>query len=142
MPPEAHRLPGGTLARPEVLDLAQDLLEEVWTCYPDVVAADRMGIATAVGEIVANVVEHSGQPVPPRDVEVDLSVAVGPDRVEVVIADTGDPVQVDLGAVTMPDDEEAENGRGLALTRLVADEVAYEREDGWNRWRVVRLRGR
>ena len=132
MPPES--LPPGTAARPEVLESVHELLERIWTAHPDVSAADRMCVETAVVEVAANIVEHAG------GAELGLEVEVCADRVQALFHDTGAAFDGDLGAADLPDDELSERGRGLALVRALVDEVGYERAGDTNRWRLVRHR--
>jgi serine/threonine-protein kinase RsbW len=134
--PEPLRLPAGVRARPEALDSVQELLAQAWVLHPDVTAADRMGVETAVVEVAANIIEHGG-----GAGDLAFEVHVRPERVTALFCDTGILFEADLHGAAMPDDM-AEGGRGLALARAVSDEVAYERAGGVNCWRIVRLRGR
>jgi serine/threonine-protein kinase RsbW len=132
VPPEF--LPPGTAARPEVLESVHDLLERAWSAHPDVSAADRMSVETALVEVAANIVEHAG------GAELGLEVEVHPDRVQAVFRDSGAAFGGDLDAAGLPDDELSERGRGLALARTLLDQVAYERAGGINQWSLVRRR--
>lgn len=125
------------LARPEDVDVLQDLVAGLWTSEPGVADADRMRFEMALVEIFANVVEHSvrAQHGPPlRRVAVTLSV--DDEQVQAVLVDDGRPAAVDLSAVTMPD-ADATSGRGLALAMAAVDDVSYEREGDRNRWTVT-----
>jgi serine/threonine-protein kinase RsbW len=90
----------------------------------------HMGIAA--GEIGANIVEHAAAW---RAVRIWMDVRVLPSQVHVEFTDDGDPVQIDLGAVTMPEDT-AERGRGLALAQAVLEQLAYRRSE-LNHWILV-----
>jgi serine/threonine-protein kinase RsbW len=123
--------------QPEGIDLVQDRLAAFWSHDESVSPADRMRLELAVVEVVANIVEHA------FTVDADqggrlltVELVLTADHVEAVLSDNGVPVAIDLGAVTMPD-EDATSGRGLALAVAAVDEVAYERIDGRNRWRLV-----
>jgi serine/threonine-protein kinase RsbW len=117
-----------------VLESVHALLERSWAAHPDVTAADRLCVETAVVEVAANIVEHAGGS------ELGLEVDVRPDRVQAVFLDTGAAFEGDLDTAALPDDEYAERGRGLALARALVDEVTYARDGGTNRWCLVRLR--
>lgn len=136
MRPEPLRLALDAPARPEVLDALHDLLGRAWAQCPAVTGTDRMSVELAVAEIAANIVEHTAG----TDEQIDMTagVAVHSDRVEVDLSDSGDPVSVDFAAASLPDDELAESGRGLALARAVVDEVSYARDGELNRWRIMR----
>lgn len=130
---------------PESLDIVQDRLAAFWAHDETVSAADRMRLEMAVVEIVANIVEHAFTIDGARDAALDpqpvgraLTVALSmtPERVEAVLSDNGLPAEIDLGAVTMPD-EDATSGRGLALAVAAVDEVVYDRVEGRNHWRLV-----
>lgn len=128
MPAEVLR----TSAGPSLLDDVHALLDALWEHSPAVPPGDRMAFATAVAELAANVVEHASQgaPVP---VLVELSADDG--TLAARIEDGGVPLP------ELPDrtpDPLDETGRGLAIARALSDELAYERVDGTNRWRVVR----
>jgi serine/threonine-protein kinase RsbW len=127
-------------AEPESLDQVQDALEQVWSGEPSVTMVDRIRFETAVVEIVGNVVEHAYQldttsgHDPGRALEVRFRLTDA--LLEAEVSDNGLPVAIDLGAVTMPD-EDAESGRGLALALATVDDLSYERSDGRNRWVLV-----
>lgn len=122
---------------PGVIDLVQDRLAAFWLHDPSVTDADRVRFEMALVEVVGNVVEHAFGLHPDttgRLLTVELTLA--PDRIEAALADNGLPVELDLGSVTMPD-EDAVSGRGLALAVAAVDEVDYERVGGRNHWRLV-----
>lgn len=124
-------------AVPETVDAAHLELEALWVDAAEVDPTDRMRFELAVIEVLANIVEHAyaaddGPEV--RGLDVDLRVHA--DRLEADLHDDGVPAALDLSAVTMPG-EDAESGRGLALALASVDDLAYSREDGRNRWRLV-----
>ncbi len=121
----------------EAVDEVHDALDQLWTEDGTVGPRDRFRIATAVAEIVGNIVEHAFR----LDQETDhaedrrlyVQLRLEPDDIEVVLADNGKPIAIDLSDVTMPDDD-AESGRGLALAVAALDEVRYERIGDRNHW--------
>ena len=67
----------------------------------------------------------------------DLGHRCRPTGVE--IADSGDEVAELRHPGAMPE-EEAENGRGLALIVMISDHLSYRREGSRNLWRVEKRR--
>ena len=125
-----------TTAVPECLDRLHELLEAAWADHPEVGSTDRTLFEIAVTEVAGNIVEHAAAG---ATLEIAVSVRVTEPRLEATFEDVGPAVDVDLGSAEMPEDL-AESGRGLALARRAADEVAYWREGPTNHWRVVRNR--
>jgi serine/threonine-protein kinase RsbW len=122
---------------PESLDLVQDRLETFWAHDESVSAADRIRFEMALVEIVGNIVEHAFElDADARGRLLTVALTMAPDRIEAVLSDNGLPAAIDLGAVTMPD-EDATSGRGLALAVAAVDEVGYERVEGRNHWRLM-----
>lgn len=125
-----------TVAVPACLDGVHDLLESVWAAHPDVGLTDRTLFEIAVTEVAGNIVEHAAAG---ERLELRVLVHVTEPRLEATFEDDGPAADVDLDAAELPDDL-AESGRGLALARRAADEVAYWRDGATNRWRIVRGR--
>lgn len=123
------------LARPETLELIHELLAGVFVDF-SIDEREAMQFELAVVEIGANIIEHSRAG---GEVSLRLEVEVAADRIEARYFDDGNPVRVDLDAVSLPDDF-AERGRGLAIAVSVVDEIVYRRADGKNYWRLVRNR--
>jgi serine/threonine-protein kinase RsbW len=122
---------------PQALDLVQDRLEEFWSRDESVSAGDRVRFEMAIVEIVGNVVEHAfAVDADTRGRLLSVALRLDDERIEAVLSDNGLPAAIDLGAVTMPD-EDAVSGRGLALAVAAVDEVGYERVEGRNHWRLV-----
>lgn len=123
-------------SQPACVDLALDLVKNL--CAPDasVDPQDRMCFETAVAEVMGNIVQHTPAG---RCADVTLRLDLYADRLEASFEDTGDEVVIDLEAVRMPDHLE-EGGRGLAMARGAVDELGYVRDEGCNRWRIVRRR--
>lgn len=121
-------------AGPGCLDAMHEALERLWSGAPEVDDMQRMRFATALGELVANVVEHgtTGDGAPPT---VRLELLVEDERVVAVLCDDGSPFEAPGGAGG--DDPLPESGRGIALARAAADELEYAPETEGNRWRLV-----
>lgn len=124
-----------TAAGPGALGDIETALERAWSTHPDVPHIVRMHMGIAAGEIGANIVEHAA---PGRRVLMCMDVDVCASQVHVEFTDDGDPVQIDLHAVCMPD-ETAERGRGLALAQAVLDRLSYRRAE-LNHWILVSKR--
>lgn len=125
-------------ARPQSIELAHDVISQLWTHEPMPSVTDRIRFETAVIEILANIVEHAARLDPP-DVsprQFDLTVAMDADKIEARFSDDGKPSEIDLAQVTMPS-EDAEDGRGLALTLASVDDLSYERIGPVNHWTLV-----
>ena len=116
-----------------VLDDIQDALDRAWRQHREVPPEVRIGMATAAGEIAANIIEHAGGG---RPVWIRVEMQVRPDQVTVMFTDDGEPAAVDLGAAAMPDDL-AERGRGLALARKLLGALTYRRSETGNHWTLV-----
>lgn len=127
-------------AQPQSLDLVHPALEQLWTTHPQVPARDRMRFETAVVEVFANVVEHAFR-TDPEDPEgegrrLDLVLAATDARVEATFTDNGQPAELDLSVVTLPD-ATSESGRGLAMAIAALDDLSYQRDGGRNRWQLL-----
>lgn len=118
----------GTSALAEI----ETALERTWSAHPNVPELVRMHMGIAAGEIGANTVEHAARL---RPVHLWMDVNVRPSQVHVEMIDDGDPVNIDLSTVSMPDDT-AERGRGLALAQAVLGQLIYRRSDR-NHWILV-----
>lgn len=121
-----------TAAGPHALVDIATALERVWAAHPHVPPLERMHVDLAVGEIAANIIEHAARG---RQVSMTMDVAVLANQVRVEFTDDGDPVDVDLAAVSLPD-ELAERGRGLALAQSVLAQLSYSRGEV-NHWTLV-----
>lgn len=121
-------------AVPACLDAVHELLAALWEEAPAVDGSVRARFATAVAELVANVVEHGGEAAG-RSPQLALTVCAMPDALLAVLVDDGLAVP-DAGPPAAPVEDMAEDGRGLLLVHLAADTVRYERRDGANRWEL------
>ena len=119
-------------AGPDCLDSVHEQLAALWSEAPEVEARARMRFATAVAEIVGNVVEHGRTPAGSAP-HMLLELRTGDAGLEAHLEDDGVALPEEPGA---PVDEMSESGRGLELARAAADAVVYERVDGRNRWDI------
>jgi len=124
------------LAVPAEIARLHELLEQAGAEHPDIDPTDLMLFETAVIEIATNVVEHGR---PEGEVRWRFTLEVEAHALRAVLRDSGQEMPIDLDR-EMPD-EEAEGGRGLALAGAILDEIAHERTDEGNLWRMVRRRG-
>ena len=132
--PRVHRM--CTCARPDCLERVHALLAALWEDAPEMPPADRYAFETAVAEIAANLVQHSGGG---STVDVYLELCAREDRVEACFRDTGVLADVDVASAMLPEDMD-EHGRGLAIARAAVDVLTYERKRDFNYWRVVKRR--
>lgn len=125
-------------ARPESVDLAHDVIANLWTHEPAPIAVDRIRFETAVIEILSNIVEHAARVDPPdaSPRQFDLVVTCDDDAIEARFGDDGKPAEIDLERVAMPSTD-AEAGRGLAMASAAVDELSYQRIGPVNHWRLV-----
>ncbi len=91
---------------------------------------DALDLELAVHEILTNVIRHAA---PTGDVSVYLA-HLG-DRVEVVVADDGTPLDT-RELPTVSPGELREGGYGLHLARRLVDRISYVRTADGNRWRL------
>ena len=120
------------MSRPETRVLQTAAAPGALEANPFVPPIERMHMELAAGEIGANIIEHSARG---RHVMMTMDVTVSLGQVQVEFTDDGDPVEVDIDAVRLPDDM-AERGRGLALARSVLARLAYHRSEV-NHWILV-----
>jgi anti-sigma regulatory factor (Ser/Thr protein kinase) len=98
--PEPHRSRG---ARDAIVDFARS---------NGVEGDDLAYFATAVGEALANAVEHARAEVP-----IAVEVRVAPDRIVALVQDSGVGFQSSLVADAELPEPDAERGRGLPIMR-------------------------
>ncbi|MCW1957403.1 MAG: ATP-binding protein [Mycobacterium sp.] len=115
---------------PGPLGDVETTLEAFWSLHEEVPSRVRMEIGIAAAEIAANILEHG------HAARFDMELRVLPDAVQVEFTDNGDPADVDLDCVCMPD-EMAERGRGLAIAQAALRLVSYCRDELGNHWRLV-----
>ncbi len=130
-------------ADPETMDLVHAVLEQLWAVHEDVSERDRARFETAVMEILGNIIEHAyqlddGAPPTAADSLRRFDIVIAATRGELVASfgDNGMPIALDLSNIAMPD-ADAESGRGLALAAAAVDDLAYERVEGRNHWRLL-----
>ena len=124
-------------AGPQSLEQVHQLMQQLWDQEPGVPATDRYLFATALVELLTNVIQHGAK----EDGDIPdlvLRLSVDADRIRAVLLDDGLPAEVDVNAV-LPGGT-AESGRGLAVARTALDEMAYERDGTLNRWNLARRR--
>lgn len=125
-----------TTTGPETLEAVRRACDEAWSDDVTVPESIRMEVATAATEIAANIVEHAGRG---RPVQVRMELHLSPGEVRIEFTDSGEPADIDLGAVRMPDPL-AERGRGLAIALGFLRELSYRRDESGNRWTLVSRR--
>jgi len=108
------------------------ILARTWAANAHVPRLVRLQVGIAVGEIGANIVEHTA---PGESVPMRMAVHVLSDQVKVEFTHGGPPPAVDLEAARMPD-VMAESGRGLAMARAVLEKLHFHRHTH-NHWMLL-----
>jgi serine/threonine-protein kinase RsbW len=122
------------------LDAVQDLLAGWWDEVGGSSARERFAFELAVVEIAGNIIEHSERLDGAAGRRFTLELVADADRLRATFEDDGRPAVLDLSAVVMADDE-AESGRGLALSTASLDRLDYRFEHGRNVWELESRRG-
>ncbi|MGZ4451847.1 MAG: ATP-binding protein [Nocardioides sp.] len=125
-------------ARLPSLDLVQPALERLWQTHEEVPLRERMRLETAVVEIFVNIVQHAYRADSAQQDARRLELVLAADEagLEATFVDNGEPAEIDLSRVTMPDSD-SESGRGLAMAIAALDDLRYERTGGRNRWHLL-----
>ncbi len=86
---------------------------------------DLAHFLTALGEAIANAIEHSH-----ASAAIEIEVRIGDDRILATVQDTG--IGFDPGLITEPSlpDPTAERGRGLPIMRRCSDIFAVKSQPG------------
>ena len=119
---------------PDTLDSVHNLLQVIWDKSPDVDIQDRIRFETALIELASNIFRHAHSG---NGVSCSLTVHISNDKIEASLRDTGQPGDIEIVDVEMPD-VLAESGRGLALINALVDEFTYERIDNHNVWHIAK----
>lgn len=115
---------------PDTLGEVEAALSDFWSQHDDVPAQVQMEVTIAAAEIAANILEHG------HAVGFRMELQVLPHEVHVEFIDRGEPVQIELDRVCMPDGM-AEHGRGLAMAQAALRVLSYFRDELGNHWRLV-----
>jgi serine/threonine-protein kinase RsbW len=107
-------------------------------------AVDRALYATAVMELLVNIVKHGYKST--SGAVVAINVALGPDSIELIIEDTGigmQPGQLAAAPTELSFDAAdlaclPESGMGIAIVKSVMDTLHYETHFGVNRLTAVK----
>lgn len=109
------------------------LLQDAAAAGHPIPSADAIALRTAIGEIVANIVEHACAHL--DGAQVSMGLARFADRIEATFEDPGVPF--DPGMTTTPD-ALPQGGIGLLVVRASMDVLDYTRVGSTNHWRLVR----
>jgi serine/threonine-protein kinase RsbW len=133
------RLLGPTDQLRLVWQVGETLLESM--TFDEDPEGTRYNVLLALQEMVTNVLRHAYELDDGKPIEVAFTVDA--DAFEVMLRDQGpafDPLAYDaadlLDLAEMPTEA---GGFGIHIAKLVMDEVAYERTDGWNILRMKKL---
>lgn len=137
----ATRLEVEMAAHAGAIDAAHGLVERLFVEHDDVSDKDRFRFETAVIEVLGNIVEHAFTVDDAEGLRrLTLTVSATDTELTAHLSDNGQPAGIDLSEVTMPEDD-AESGRGLALTLRAVDELGYHHTEGRNYWDLRCRRG-
>lgn len=93
----------------------------------------------ALHELLTNLVDHAYHQAPNGQIKVLLQV--DPTTILMETRDQGEPANVDLSEISMPDPLDLlEGGYGLAIIQSLMDELYYRYENGQNIWRLKIIR--
>lgn len=116
-----------------LVDRALDELDRLWSEAAEVPTQDQVLFALALSEVTTNIAQHNEH----ADVVLSIDVRVTAEEARAYVRDSAPPAPIDWDAVTMPG-EEAESGRGLALSQAALDEFTHTVTDLGNTWILVR----
>jgi serine/threonine-protein kinase RsbW len=91
----------------------------------------------ALQELLTNLVDHAygGN----SSNQIGFHAQVGPAKIQMMTEDSGQAVNLDLEAVSMPDPFALqEGGYGMAIIKSLMDEVTCHRQNGKNIWVLVK----
>jgi serine/threonine-protein kinase RsbW len=95
------------------------------------------GCELALQELLTNLVEHACENDAAKTILVSFTLESN--MLIIQTEDTGMPANVNLEAVEMPDPTElAEGGYGMALIKMIMNEVKYTTENGRNIWQLIK----
>jgi serine/threonine-protein kinase RsbW len=124
-------------AGPACLEQVHQLIRDLWDQEPEVAETDRYSFATALVELVSNVIQH-GRTENGAAPDLVLRMNVDRERIQALLLDNGLAFDVEVNA-GLPDDG-AGSGRGLALARAASDQLEYTRTEQLNGWFLSRRR--
>lgn len=119
---------------PDTLDSVHELLETVWAKSPEIAKDDQMRFETALIELASNIFRHADSG---SGISCTLQIKITPEQIKAQMRDTGEPGEIQLTGLVMPNDL-SESGRGLVMIQALVDELTYEREGEHNVWRITR----
>lgn len=122
---------------PADVNAIHDFLQTIWSETPDVSELDRLSLETALVELAANVFRHADTT--GAGLTYEMTIRVDNEAISLTLRDTGEPGNITLVGLTMPE-LDAESGRGLALIDALVDELEYVRDGDHNQWRVRKKR--
>jgi serine/threonine-protein kinase RsbW len=95
------------------------------------------GCELALQELLTNLVEHACENDAAKTILVSFTLESN--MLIIQTEDTGMRANVNLESVEMPDPTElAEGGYGMALIKMIMDEVKYTTENGRNIWQLTK----
>jgi serine/threonine-protein kinase RsbW len=114
-----------------------DFVEVELSRHPDLDDLDRMKFLTALIELASNVIQHADTG---SGVTCTLVLRVDDESIQAQLSDSSEVGGIKLVTGSMPEDELAESGRGIAFIQALVDDLHYERMDGRNVWSITKKR--
>jgi anti-sigma regulatory factor (Ser/Thr protein kinase) len=96
----------------------------------------RWKLHVILDELLSNLVRHGTQGLEAAEVEVEVLLALGEDRLTMTVVDAGprfNPLEQPAPRTDLPLDQREPGGLGIVLVRALSEEAAYEWRDGKNR---------
>lgn len=122
------------ISPPDTLDAVHELMATVWRKSPEVGPQDQICFETALIELASNVFKHADDG---GGISCTLTINISGDKLEALLRDSGEPGDIQLTGIAMPEDF-AESGRGIPLIQALVHELSYAREGEHNVWKIVR----
>lgn len=120
-----------------VWQTGETLLESV--VFEEDSEGNRYNVLLALQEMVTNVLRHGYHLDESKPVEIAFEV--GNDQLCIELRDRGepfDPLSFDSAGADAEEMPTKAGGFGIHIARMVMDELAYERRDGWNCLRLTK----
>ena len=121
-------------APPEDIDAVHEFLRDIWAENPQISMRDRFSFETALIELTSNVILYSETT---SGVDCDILVNTWADRIDAIVFDNGELVNLELSDYKMPD-ENAETGRGIPMIKGLVNHLSYDRDGSLNKWTITR----
>lgn len=121
-------------APPDDIDVLHEFLQGIWDENPQIPMRDRFSFETALIELASNIILYSEAP---SGVACEIRISTSADRIDAIVSDNGELVDLALDEHMMPD-EYAEAGRGIPMIKALVNHLSYDRDGNLNKWTITR----